>query len=172
MGENNTRPTEKAGNRALCLVICVVAILIALFSVGYCAWQMSQLHRLEGLRDSITLPEDGIYTKRDDVAAYIYKYGHLPANYMTKDEAQLEGWIGGSLEMLPEDSAIGGDRIYDEYNDSLAIVRATGRLYRECDVNFNREEGRGSERLVYSNDGLIYYTPDHYSTFELLYGQE
>ena len=43
-----------------------------------------------------------------------------------------------------------------------------GRKWFECDINY--EGGfRNAERLVYSNDGLIYYTADHYKTFEQIY---
>ena len=46
-----------------------------------------------------------------------------------------------------------------------------GRKYYECDIDY--EGGfRGAKRIVFSNDGLIYYTEDHYESFELLYGRE
>ena len=91
---------------------------------------------------------------------------------MNKQEAELAGWQGGSLEAVLPGKCIGGDRIYEEYSANLNIVDETGRYYMECDVNSFGKNGRGSERLVYSNDGLVYYTADHYKTMELLYGSE
>ena len=66
--------------------------------------------------------------------------------------------------------AIGGDRFHDSYRSDLPLPKATGRYYRECDVNTQGKPDRGSERLIYSNDGLVYYTPDHYESIILLYG--
>ena len=47
-----------------------------------------------------------------------------------------------------------------------------GRVYTECDIDTLGAEKRGARRIVFSNDGLIYYTEDHYESFELLYGEE
>ena len=57
-----------------------------------------------------TLDEDGSYTSKDDVALYIHSYGHLPPNFVTKDEARAAGWSGGSLEKYLPGMCIGGDR--------------------------------------------------------------
>ena len=51
------------------------------------------------------------------------------------------------------------------------LPKAKGRRWTECDVNTRGAKSRGEERIVFSNDGLIYYSPDHYESFELLYGQ-
>ena len=40
----------------------------------------------------------------------------------------------------------------------------------ECDINTAGADERGAERIVFSNDGLIFYTADHYETFTLLLG--
>ena len=63
---------------------------------------------------------------------------------------------------------IGGD-YYGDYEGNLP--KAKGRSWQECDVNTLGRRGRGAERIVWSNDGLIYYTGDHYETWELLYGE-
>ena len=47
-----------------------------------------------------------------------------------------------------------------------------GRSWTECDIDTLGKSSRGAKRIVFSNDGLIYYTPDHYESFELLYGEE
>ena len=111
--------------------------------------------------------EDGVYDSRDDVALYIHLYGHLPSNYITKREAQELGWTGGSLEPYAPGKCIGGDR-FGNYEGQLPTRR--GRTYYECDIGTLGRSSRGAKRIVYSNDGLIYYTGDHYEHFTLLYG--
>ncbi|MBE6989351.1 MAG: ribonuclease [Ruminococcaceae bacterium] len=116
-----------------------------------------------------TLPEAGTYTTRDDVALYLHLYGHLPGNFITKREAEKLGWPGGSLEPYAPGCCIGGDR-FGNYEGSLP--KKDGRSYKECDIDTLGTDSRGAKRIVYSNDGLIYYTEDHYNTFILLYGEE
>lgn len=112
------------------------------------------------------LREDGTYTSKDEVALYIHIYQKLPGNYITKKEARSLGWEGGSLEPYAPGKSIGGD-IFGNYEEQLP--RKKGRSYRECDIDAQGKK-RGAKRIVYSDDGLIYYTDDHYETFTLLYG--
>ena len=112
------------------------------------------------------LDENGSYTTKDDVALYIHTYGHLPPNFITKKEAQMAGWVGGSLEQVLPGMCIGGD-YFGNYEGQLP--KAKGRKWAECDINTLGKRSRGPERIIFSNDGLIYYTPDHYESFELLY---
>ncbi|MBO5428366.1 MAG: ribonuclease [Peptococcaceae bacterium] len=114
-----------------------------------------------------TLAEDGSYTSPDDVAEYLHFYGHLPDNFITKNEARNLGWDSqvGNLDEVAPGMSIGGDTFG---NREGLLPKADGRKYYECDVNY--EGGyRGEERIVYSNDGLIFYTDDHYKSFEQLY---
>lgn len=115
-----------------------------------------------------SLDEDGTYTTKEDLALYLHLYGHLPANFVTKKEARAAGWTGGSVEAFFPGMCIGGD-YYGDYEGNLP--KAKGRSWHECDVNTLGRRGRGAERIVWSNDGLIYYTGDHYETWELLYGE-
>ena len=115
------------------------------------------------------LSEDGSYTSKDDVALYLHLYGHLPGNFITKKEAEALGWTGGSLEPYAPGKCIGGSR-FGNYEGLLPA--ADGRKYTECDIDTLGASGRGTKRIVFSNDGLIYYTEDHYASFELLYGEE
>lgn len=115
------------------------------------------------------IDEDGAYTTKDDVALYIHTYGHLPDNFITKKDAQALGWPGGSLEPYAPGKCIGGSR-FGNYEGLLP--EADGRTYTECDIDTLGADSRGAKRIVFSNDGLIYYTEDHYETFELLYGEE
>ncbi len=113
------------------------------------------------------LDPDGSYTSKEDVALYIHLYGKLPQNFITKNEARELGWEGGSLEPYAPGKCIGGDR-FGNYEGLLP----EDRDYRECDIDTLGADKRGAKRLVFSDDGLIYYTEDHYETFELLYGEE
>ena len=115
------------------------------------------------------LPEDGSYTTKEDVALYIYTYGHLPDNFITKKEAQNLGWPGGSLEPYAPGMCIGGSR-FGNYEGLLPDAK--GRTWTECDIDTLGARSRGAKRIVFSNDGLVYYTEDHYESFELLYGDE
>ena len=119
--------------------------------------------------ESQAIDREGSYTTAEDVALYIYTYGELPSNFMTKNEARDLGWEGGSLEPYAPGMCIGGDW-YGNYEGMLP--ETNGREYHECDINTLGASSRGAERIVFSNDGLIYYTPDHYETFTLMYGQE
>lgn len=111
--------------------------------------------------------EDGSYTTAEDVCAYLLAYGHLPANFITKQQAQALGWSGGGLEKVAPGKCIGGDRFG---NREGLLPKAPGRTWTECDINTLGASSRGAERLVFSNDGLIYYTGDHYESFQLLAG--
>lgn len=115
------------------------------------------------------LDAKGSYTSAEDVALYLVTYGRLPDNFITKDEARDLGWEGGSLEPYAPGMCIGGDR-FGNYEGLLP--KKKGRSYTECDIDTLGARSRGAKRLVFSNDGLIYYTDDHYESFTLLYGEE
>ncbi len=116
-------------------------------------------------QNSTEKSNSGIFSK-DEVAAYIHKYGHLPDNFITKNQARALGWQGGSVQKYAPGKAIGGD-YYSNYEETLPVKQ--GRKYYECDINTNGKSSRGAERIVFSNDGLIFYTNDHYETFTRLY---
>ena len=115
---------------------------------------------------STTRPADGsidvngVYTRKEDVALYLHVYGRLPQNFVTKAQYKSLG--------RPTDKCCGGDRFYN--NEGLLPNKA-GRLYYECDIDTLGKTSRGTKRIVFSNDGLIYYTADHYGSFTLLYGE-
>ena len=119
--------------------------------------------------ESSPIDEDGWYYSKDEVALYIHTYGRLPDNFVSKGEAEKAGWSGGSVEKYIPGAAIGGSR-FGNYEGLLPSAK--GRTWTECDINTNGKSSRGAERIVFSNDGLIYYTSDHYESFELLYGEE
>lgn len=119
----------------------------------------------ENEKTSVT--EDGEYSSREEVAEYIHLFGRLPSNYITKKEAEKLGWDNraGNLWDVAPGKSIGGSH-FGNYEGSLPDKK--GRKYFECDIDY--EGGyRGAKRIIYSNDGLVFYTEDHYKTFEQLY---
>lgn len=113
--------------------------------------------------------EDGVYDTKEEVALYLHLYGRLPDNYITKKEAENLGWDSkkGNLWEVAPGMSIGGSR-FGNYEGQLPEEK--GRSYYECDLEYDGGY-RGAKRLVYSDDGLIFYTEDHYKTFEQLYGE-
>ena len=97
-----------------------------------------------------------------NVVLYLELYDELPLNYITKSEARKLGWEGGSVEKYREGAVIGGDSFG---NREGLLPQADGRSYTECDIDTDGYESRGSRRLVFSNDGLYFYTSDHYDKF-------
>ena len=104
----------------------------------------------------------GSYTTKEDVAKYIRTYNCLPSNFITKKEAEALGWSGGSLEPYAPGKCIGGDH-FGNFEGQLPTK--SGRSYTECDIDTLGAKSRGAKRIVFSNDGLIFYTDDHYETF-------
>ena len=123
---------------------------------------------LPAAEEEASLNAEGSYTTKEDVALYLELYDSLPDNFITKKEARDMGWQGGSLEPYAPGFCIGGDH-YGNYEGALP----KNGDYRECDINTMGADSRGAERLVYdSEDGdvtAIYYTDDHYKTFEKIY---
>ena len=116
-----------------------------------------------GEEEEITVEEGESYSDKEHVAAYLFAFGELPPNYITKREAQALGWDNrlGNLWQVAPGKSIGGDR-FGNYEGLLP--RAKGRQWYECDANYSGRK-RGAERVLYSSDGLFYYTNDHYETF-------
>ena len=109
------------------------------------------------------------YDDKDRVALYLHLFGELPPHFITKKEAQKLGWQSGEVEFYQSGAAIGGD-YFGNYEGLLPEKK--GRTYYECDIGTVGKKSRGAQRIIYSSDGLIYYTDDHYESFTLLYGEE
>lgn len=115
-----------------------------------------------------TLDKNGYYYSKEDVSLYIHTYGELPDNFITKDEATNLGWNSkkGNLWDVAPNMCIGGDKFG---NREGLLPKKDGRQYYECDIDYQGGY-RDDKRIVYSNDGLIYYTEDHYKNFkEIVY---
>lgn len=128
---------------------------------------LAELEESGGTGESDQLDEHGTYNTKDEVALYLHIYGHLPDNYITKKQAEKLGWDSkkGNLEEVAPGKSIGGSH-FGNYEGQLPEKK--GRKYYECDLEY--EGGyRGAERIIYSSDGLVFYTGDHYKSFEQLY---
>lgn len=115
---------------------------------------------------NVEVQENGTYTDKDHVAAYVHKFNKLPSNFITKKQAEQLGWKDkGTLDKVAPGKSIGGDRFG---NYEKAVPDKQGRSWKEADIGYVKGN-RGAKRIVFSNDGLVYYTDDHYKTFKQLY---
>ncbi len=120
----------------------------------------------KGNSGKLAISENKTYTDKEHVAAYINEFAKLPSNYITKDQAKKLGWqTKGTLDKVAPGKSIGGDR-YGNYEG--LVPKKNGRTWKECDIDYVKGN-RNAKRIVFSNDGLIYYTEDHYKTFTKLY---
>ena len=161
--------------KKLTLLSLVLALVLGLFSFGQllsgCALPPAPENHFSRPLEEATQPlldPDGSYTSKEDVALFIHLYGRLPDNFITKSQARALGWDSGAVEPHAPGKCIGGDRFH---NYEGLLPDAPGRVWTECDIDTLGGGSRGSKRIVFSNDGLIYYTGDHYRTFTLLYGE-
>lgn len=94
---------------------------------------------------------------------WLQKYNVLPDKYNGKKEPKELGWVSvlGNLDDIAPGMMIGGD-IYR--NRSGHLPQAEERIWYEADINYTGGY-RSRHRILYSNDGLIFVTYDHYETF-------
>ncbi|OWF82208.1 ribonuclease [Yersinia rohdei] len=143
------------------------AVLLLVFAVfqkmdGVTARDVGQSSDVESPRSSASVSIEQL-TQHQQVIKYLQAHHRLPDFYITKQQAREQGWNpkdGNLCKVLPG-KAIGGDRFS---NRERQLPDAKGRNWHEADVNY-RCGHRGSDRLLYSNDGLIYLTQDHYKHF-------
>lgn len=143
-------------------IITMMTLLIV--TICGCGTQTSGAPDAGQAESKTMVQQDGQYTSKDEVAAYIHAYGELPENFITKKEARAMGWKGGSLEPYAPGKSIGGDRFG---NREELLPKEDD--YKECDIDTKGADSRGAKRIVYSDDGDIYYTDDHYKSFTQLY---
>lgn len=98
-----------------------------------------------------------------DAVLYFMKEKELPSYYVDKVTAGKAGWRDwkGNLNDVLPGKMIGGD-IYRNIEGKLPYSQ--GRIWYEADINYERGY-RNRQRILYSNDGLIFVTYDHYETF-------
>ena len=179
--------------RLMRLLAAVLALLLALGSLCFAGaeddWRV-QLRKLYGLTDEAqTGQQDEAQTERQpesksasedafqlpvtdpqQIVNYLGRYGKLPENFITKKEARALGWdnLYNYVGEVAPGKSIGGDR-FGNYEGQLPSKK--GRTWYECDANY-RGKARGAERVLFSSDGLYYYTSDHYKTFKQMYPEE
>ena len=156
------------------IVVLVVVLGVALLSRGRWATPLLDAETSSGAEELqqdtsevSKIDKEGSYTDKNNVALYIHTYGHLPSNYITKEEAEKLGWNSkeGNLFEVAPGKSIGGSH-FGNYDETLP--EAEGRKYKECDIDYKGGH-RNAKRIIFSNDGLIFYTDDHYENFEQLY---
>lgn len=126
---------------------------------------IDEMANFSGVQDTLQKNDEiSKLTAESVVVQYLKQNKRLPAYYLTKNEARKSGWIpseGNLCTVLPG-KAIGGDYFG---NREGSLPEKTGRKYFEADINYNCGR-RTTDRIIYSNDGLIYVTKDHYKTFQ------
>lgn len=101
-------------------------------------------------------------TKDEKVIAYVKSNHQLPDFYITKSEAKSKGWIPskGNLCDVLKGKAIGGDKFS---NREKQLPK--GEQYYEADVNYNCGN-RNTDRIVFTKNGDVWLTKNHYKSFE------
>ena len=178
-------------NRVKRLLALLLAALLALAAMSFAGaedWR-SQLRALYGLTDEFDYEDSEAGgeapAEEEDTGGYVFElpvtdpqqivnylsvYGELPENFITKAEAKELGWDSryNYLGDVAPGMSIGGDR-FGNYEGLLPSAR--GRTWYECDANYTGKK-RGAERVLFSSDGLYYYTDDHYKTFTEMFPEE
>ncbi len=154
---------------AVSKALMVILALLMLMNLAGCTKAEDSKENINN-ESAQGIEEGKSYSSKDEVAEYLYRYKELPPNFITKKEAGALGWKSsdGNLWEVTDKASIGGD-IFG--NREGLLPKKKGRVYYECDINYQGGY-RGAERIVFSNDGLIFYTDDHYESFEELYGEE
>ena len=111
--------------------------------------------------------EPGPIIEPQRIADYLFAHGELPDNFLTKKEAQALGWDNryNYVSDVAPGMSIGGD-YFGNYEGKLPRVQ--GRKYYEADCWYT-EGKRTACRIIYSTDGHVWYTEDHYNTFTELF---
>lgn len=176
---SNRQTNRKPGGRKISFISLIILFLLGIafyFASGSLPRQQERLppqpaEMAAGGREQALLevPAPKKAEKRpgekDTVFAYLKEHGSLPDYYITKSEARKLGWEGGGLEKYAPGKMIGGDRFG---NFEGLLPKKSGRTWTEADIAAMGESSRGAERIVFSSDGLIYFTDDHYKSFEKL----
>lgn len=138
-------------------------IILALSGVAFLNSQAASSSSSNEEQSASTSEDIEQLTKQDRVISYLREHQRLPSFYITKKQARAEGWepSSGNLCSVLPGKAIGGDRFS---NREKRLPQKAKRVWREADINY-RCGRRQADRLIYSNDGLIYVTRDHYRNF-------
>ena len=149
-------------------IITVLVLLVFLAALSFGCGSKTGVNSSQAATSKVQeqIDEKGSYIAKDQVARYIHTYNKLPSNFITKAEAMKLGWQQkGTLDKVAPGKSIGGDK-FGNFEKKLPVK--TGVKYNECDIDYIKGN-RGAKRIVFSDDGSIYYTNDHYENFEKLY---
>lgn len=157
---------KKRFGMKLVALLLVAAALLGCLTTAFAASKKQGAAKTETLvvyAADYPVEEDDWYSTMEEVAVYLTLYEKLPGNFISKYDAEDLGWDNrkGNLDKVAPGCSIGGNR-FGNYEGLLP--EAKGRKYTECDINYDGGY-RNGERIVFSNDGLIFYTSDHYQTF-------
>ncbi|HFI5336330.1 TPA: ribonuclease [Serratia liquefaciens] len=140
----------------------LVAVVIAIVIAGFSALRGNDraITNVPAVAEGQSIDQ---LTQQKRVVSYLQQHQRLPDYYITKKQAREQGWDarnGNMCSVLPG-KAIGGDRFS---NREGQLPAARSRVWREADINYQCGR-RGADRLLYSSDGLIFVTRDHYKNF-------
>jgi hypothetical protein len=144
--------------------LILMAIIIATVIAGFSAQRCTEWSSSNALRDAQGQQQSmGQLTRQQTVVSYLHQHQRLPEYYITKKQAREQGWESrdSNLCSVLPGKAIGGDRFF---NREGQLPNADYRVWREADINYQCGQ-RGADRLLYSNDGLIFVSRDHYKNF-------
>ncbi len=144
----------------------IIAVIFAIVATAFGLHHPAKHVTPSGTAPSVSSDITSL-TQQQAVADYLHQYRRLPSAYLTKAEARRRGWdpASGDLCRVLPGRAIGGDRYG---NREKILPEAQGRRWFEADINYQCGH-RGSDRLLYSSDGLVYVTHDHYRHAEQVY---
>lgn len=106
----------------------------------------------------VNVNENGNYNTKEEVAAYIHLYNKLPSNYNSNSSYVKKNYNA-------QDKLSYGGATFQ--NREGLLPKAAGRTFIECDIGYTGGS-RNALRIVYSSDGLIFYTSDHYASFSIM----
>ncbi|TQI82451.1 ribonuclease [Serratia fonticola] len=141
----------------------LIAMVIALVVAAFSALHGNGDRAITGVATPVAAESIEKLTEQKRVVSYVQQHQRLPDYYITKKQAREQGWDAGKgnlCQVLPG-KAIGGDRFS---NREGRLPTANNRVWREADINYQCGR-RGADRLLYSSDGLIFVTRDHYKNF-------
>jgi len=144
-------------------IALVVAMVAAVAGLQPGKQQTSVTHSSSVQHSGVAHDNISELTAERRVVGYLQQHQRLPDYYITKSQARRQGWDareGNLCHTLPG-KAIGGDRFA---NREGRLPQQQGRKWFEADVNY-RCGHRNADRLLYSSDGLIFLTKDHYRSF-------
>ena len=156
-------------NKILSALIAVIVLLLAGAGVidldtDTASVQTTQTQQTV-VTDTADEPDEasGPIIEPQAIADYLFEHGKLPDNFITKKEAQAMGWDSANnyVSDVAPGYSIGGDR-FGNYEGLLPDK--DGRTWYEADCYYTQGK-RNAYRIVYSSDGLVYYTDDHYESF-------